>query len=89
MLDNTAAGGIPLGYSAWDSMVKEFMEEASLSEDMVVPNLKPAGAISYFYQYVSFFAVLISLTLLLLQNFEGMASAGSPVGRLDSFHGSG
>jgi hypothetical protein len=48
MLDNTAAGGIPLEYSAWDSMVKEFMEEASLSEEVVVPSLKPAGAISYF-----------------------------------------
>jgi hypothetical protein len=51
MLDNTAAGGLPLGYSAWDSMVKECLEEGSLSEEVLVPNLKPAGAISYFYQY--------------------------------------
>lgn len=50
MLDNTVAGGIPLGYTPWDSMVKECMEEGSLSEEVVVPNLRPAGAISYFYQ---------------------------------------
>lgn len=53
-MDNAVAGGIPLGYNAWDSMVKECMEEASLAEEVVVPNLKPAGSISYFYRYVYF-----------------------------------
>jgi hypothetical protein len=50
MLDNTVAGGIPMGYSAYDSMVKECMEEASLKEEVVVPNMRAAGAVSYFYQ---------------------------------------
>jgi hypothetical protein len=50
MLDNTVAGGIPMGYSACDSMVKECMEEASLKEEVVVPNMRAAGAVSYFYQ---------------------------------------
>jgi len=50
MLDNTVAGGIPLGYSPYDSLVKECMEEASLKEEVVIPNLRTAGAISYFYQ---------------------------------------
>lgn len=50
MLDNTVAGGIPRGYTAYDSMVKECMEEASLPEHVVTPHIKPAGAVSYFYQ---------------------------------------
>ncbi|KAG8819716.1 hypothetical protein FRC17_010349, partial [Serendipita sp. 399] len=50
MLDNTVAGGIPRGYNAFESMVKECMEEASLEEDVVRPTIKPAGAVSYIYQ---------------------------------------
>jgi hypothetical protein len=50
MLDNTVAGGIPMGYSAYDSMVKECMEEASLKKEAVAPNMRAAGAVSYFYQ---------------------------------------
>ena len=51
MLDNTVAGGIPRGYTMYDSMVKECMEEASLAEHVVKSHIKPAGAVSYFYQY--------------------------------------
>ncbi|KAG8759851.1 hypothetical protein FRC14_004812 [Serendipita sp. 396] len=50
LLDNTVAGGIPRGYSPFESIVKECMEEASLEEGVVRPNIKPVGAVSYFYQ---------------------------------------
>ncbi|PVF98386.1 hypothetical protein CPB86DRAFT_733184 [Serendipita vermifera] len=50
MLDNTVAGGIPYGYTAYDSMVKECTEEAGLREEVVIPLIKSAGAVSYYYQ---------------------------------------
>ena len=47
------AGGIPAGYSAFDSIIKESMEEASIEESVVRKHAKCAGSISYFFQYVS------------------------------------
>ena len=49
MLDNTVAGGIPSGYTAFDTLVKESAEEASFPEDLVKTRAKCTGAISYFY----------------------------------------
>ncbi|KAL1675697.1 NUDIX hydrolase domain-like protein [Schizophyllum commune] len=49
-LDNTVAGGIPSGMSAWDSLVKECMEEASIDADVVNRHCRCTGAISYFYR---------------------------------------
>ncbi|KAG8959038.1 hypothetical protein FRC03_008524 [Tulasnella sp. 419] len=46
-LDNTVAGGIPYGFTPWESLIKECMEEASLAED-VVQATKCTGSISYF-----------------------------------------
>lgn len=50
MLDNTAAGGIPAGYSVYDTIVKECEEEASLPAHIVKPNIKAAGAVTYFHE---------------------------------------
>ena len=52
-LDNTVAGGIPSGMSAWDSLVKECMEEASIDADVVNCHCRCTGAISYFYRCVA------------------------------------
>ncbi|EED80277.1 predicted protein [Postia placenta Mad-698-R] len=51
-LDNTVAGGIPCGLGAFESLVKESMEEASLAEDVVRTHARAAGTISYFFRYV-------------------------------------
>lgn len=49
-LDNTVAGGIPSGMSAWDSLVKECMEEASIDADVVSRHCRCTGAVSYFFR---------------------------------------
>ncbi|CAE6402332.1 unnamed protein product [Rhizoctonia solani] len=49
-LDNSVAGGIPVGMSPFESMVKECEEEASLSEGIARQHLKAVGAVSYFFQ---------------------------------------
>lgn len=49
-LDNTVAGGIPCGLGAFESLVKESMEEASLAEDVVRTHARAAGTISYFFR---------------------------------------
>lgn len=49
MLDNSVAGGISNGLSAWETIVKEAGEEASIPEDVARECIKPAGAISYIY----------------------------------------
>ncbi|KAJ7485832.1 hypothetical protein FB451DRAFT_1027416 [Mycena latifolia] len=49
-LDNTVAGGIPSGMPAFEALVKECMEEASLSEDLVRAHTRSVSCISYFYR---------------------------------------
>ncbi|KAJ7611441.1 nudix hydrolase 20 [Mycena polygramma] len=49
-LDNTVAGGIPAGMGAFESLVKECMEEASLTEDLVRKHVRAVGCISYFFR---------------------------------------
>ncbi|KDN44285.1 hypothetical protein RSAG8_05549, partial [Rhizoctonia solani AG-8 WAC10335] len=49
-LDNSVAGGIPVGMTPFESMVKECEEEASLAEDIARKHLKAVGAVSYFFQ---------------------------------------
>ena len=49
MLDNTVAGGIATGETAFDSMVRESAEEASLPEDLVRKNTKAVGTVTYFH----------------------------------------
>ncbi|ELU42869.1 DUF2461 domain-containing protein [Rhizoctonia solani AG-1 IA] len=44
-LDNSVAGGIPVGMSPFESMVKECEEEASLTEDVARKHLKSVGEI--------------------------------------------
>ncbi|EUC61462.1 nudix hydrolase, partial [Rhizoctonia solani AG-3 Rhs1AP] len=51
-LDNSVAGGIPVGMTPFDSMVKECEEEASIAEDVARKHLKTVGAVSYFFQNV-------------------------------------
>jgi len=50
MLDNSVAGGIPGGTSAFDSLVKEAAEEASLDPEFVRKRARAVGAVSYFRQ---------------------------------------
>ncbi|KAF8461382.1 NUDIX hydrolase domain-like protein [Kalaharituber pfeilii] len=47
-LDNTVGGGITSGYTAFETIVKESAEEASLPEDLVREHAKCVGVISYF-----------------------------------------
>ncbi|KIJ28530.1 hypothetical protein M422DRAFT_189563, partial [Sphaerobolus stellatus SS14] len=49
-LDNTVAGGIPHGMTAFDSLVKECSEEANLEEEFVKKNARACGAVSYFFR---------------------------------------
>ncbi|KAJ7054781.1 nudix hydrolase 20 [Mycena amicta] len=49
-LDNTVAGGIPAGMPIFEALVKECMEEASLSEELVRQHVRPVGCISYFFR---------------------------------------
>ena len=50
MLDNSVAGGITGGTTAFDSIVKESAEEASLDPELVRKRVRAAGAVSYYYQ---------------------------------------
>ncbi|KAF7342958.1 Thiamine pyrophosphokinase [Mycena venus] len=49
-LDNTVAGGIPSGMPIFEALVKECMEEASLSEDLVRAHVRAVGCISYYFR---------------------------------------
>lgn len=48
-LDNSVAGGIATGETSFESLVRESMEEASLSEDLVREKVKCVGTVSYFH----------------------------------------
>jgi 8-oxo-dGTP pyrophosphatase MutT (NUDIX family) len=45
-LDHLVAGGVPMGYTAWETLAKEADEEAGLSGDLA-RTARPVGAISY------------------------------------------
>lgn len=47
-LDNSVAGGIPSGMAPFEALVKESMEEASITENIVRTHAKAVGSISYF-----------------------------------------
>lgn len=49
MLDNTVAGGIATSESAFESLVREAQEEASLPEDLVRRSVKSVGTVTYFH----------------------------------------
>ncbi|TDL18111.1 hypothetical protein BD410DRAFT_793597 [Rickenella mellea] len=49
-LDNSVAGGIPAGEQVFDTIIKESMEEASITEHTVRAHARSVGAISYFYR---------------------------------------
>ena len=49
MLDNTVAGGISTGESAFESLVREAQEEASLPEDIVRKDSRAVGTVTYFH----------------------------------------
>ena len=49
MLDNSVAGGITAGESAFESLVREAAEEASLPEDLVRRDAIACGSVSYFH----------------------------------------
>ncbi|KAK3053615.1 hypothetical protein LTR09_005359 [Extremus antarcticus] len=49
MLDNTVAGGMASGESAFESLVREAQEEASLPEEVMRKNAKAVGTVTYFY----------------------------------------
>ena len=48
MLDNSVAGGIAVGISPLECMIKESGEEASLTPDFVKGRLRPSGCVTYF-----------------------------------------
>ena len=50
MLDNSVAGGIAGGTSAFDALVKEAEEEASLDPEVVRKRAHAVGAVSYYYR---------------------------------------
>ena len=50
MLDNSVAGGIPGGTTAFDSLVKEATEEASLNPELVRKRARAVGAVTYYFQ---------------------------------------
>ncbi|OQR90831.1 hypothetical protein ACHHYP_05203 [Achlya hypogyna] len=45
--DSIVGGGLPLDISAWDNMLKEAREEASLAANDIAPLMRSAGVISY------------------------------------------
>ena len=53
-LDNSVAGGISSGMSKFESVVKESMEEASISEDIVRRHVRSVGSISYYNRCILF-----------------------------------
>ena len=48
MMDNTVAGGLSKGEKAFDCLIREAMEEASLTED-VVRSARACGTLTYFH----------------------------------------
>ncbi len=50
MLDNSVAGGIASGENPSEAIVREAVEEASLSEALVRKNLVACGALTYFHR---------------------------------------
>ncbi|KAF5325068.1 hypothetical protein D9619_009890 [Psilocybe cf. subviscida] len=50
LLDNTVAGGIPSGMPAFESLVKECLEEASIEADVIRKHTHCVGSISYFFR---------------------------------------
>jgi 8-oxo-dGTP pyrophosphatase MutT (NUDIX family) len=50
MLDNSVAGGIAGGTSAFDALVKEATEEASLDPELVRKRARGVGVVSYYYR---------------------------------------
>jgi hypothetical protein len=50
MLDNSVAGGIAGGMTAFDTLVKEAAEEASLDPQLVREKARSVGAVSYYRQ---------------------------------------
>ena len=50
MLDNSVGGGIAGGMSAFDTLVKEAAEEASLDPEFVRKRAHAVGAESHFYR---------------------------------------
>ncbi|KAI0292906.1 NUDIX hydrolase domain-like protein [Russula brevipes] len=50
MLDNSVAGGIAGGTSAFDTLVKEAEEEASLDPELVRKRARTVGSVSYYNQ---------------------------------------
>ncbi|OCH94619.1 nudix hydrolase 20 [Obba rivulosa] len=49
-LDNSVAGGIPSGLGAFESLVKEAMEEASIEGRVVEKHAKQTGSVAYFFR---------------------------------------
>ena len=49
MLDNTVAGGIPSGEPAFECLVREAEEEASLPADLMRRRTRSVGTITYFH----------------------------------------
>jgi len=50
MLDNSVAGGIADGMSAFKTLLKEAEEEASLDPEFVRKRAHAVGALSYYYR---------------------------------------
>lgn len=73
-LDNSVAGGIPSGLGAFESLVKESMEEASIEENIIRKYARAVGSLSYFFRYV--------VTALLVYNLPSTMSFRSPLGWL-------
>ena len=48
MLDNTVAGGVASGMTAFETLIKESAEEASFSESLVREKTTSVGMVSYF-----------------------------------------
>lgn len=48
MLDNTVAGGISVGETPMECLVREADEEASFPADLIRGHAKPVGTVSYF-----------------------------------------
>ena len=48
MLDTSVGGGITAGMTPFEAIIKESMEEGSISEEVVRRHAKAVGAVSYF-----------------------------------------
>lgn len=49
MLDNTVAGGVSVGETPFQSLVREAQEEANLPEDIIRKGTKATGTVTYFH----------------------------------------